>query len=192
MTDLARLLPKYDVPGPRYTSYPTVPCWDAPPTQADWVSHLGQALDRAQRHGFGAAIYVHIPFCRSLCTYCGCNTRITQKAVGAPYVDTLLAEWKILRERLARGPGGLPIAELHMGGGTPTFLTSAELAKLTDGLLGEGVMAEAELSLEADPRVTTKDQLATLRQRGFNRLSLGVQDFDPRVQLAIHRVQTVA
>lgn len=190
MHDLASLLPKYDVAGPRYTSYPTVPCWETSPTEDQWVSHLGAALDRAQRHGFGAALYVHIPFCRSLCTYCGCNTRITTKPVGEPYVQTLVREWRILRERL--GQRALPIAELHMGGGTPTFLTEGELATLTDGLLSEGVMAEAELSLEADPRVTTKEQLATLRARGFNRLSLGVQDFDPKVQVAIHRVQSVA
>lgn len=199
MTALTSLLSKYDVAGPRYTSYPTVPCWDHPPSTRDWLDHLDRALQRAADHAAGdaaprgAAVYVHVPFCRSLCTYCGCTTRITTKPVGAPYVESVLSEWHLLLDALGRRDAPPPIAQLHMGGGTPTFLSGDELAWLIDGLGAHGAFVpDAELSLEADPRVTTADQLAVLALRGFKRLSLGVQDFDPRVQRAIHRVQSVA
>lgn len=178
------LLVKYDVPGPRYTSYPTVPCWGATPTEREWVESVRAALRGP------AAVYIHVPFCRSLCTYCGCNTRITRKAVGGPYVGTLLAEAGLLAQRL--GVERLPIGELHLGGGTPTFLTADELARLIDGLAPVPAHTNGALSLEADPRVTTREQLAVLAARGFTRLSLGVQDFDPTVQHAIHRVQSEA
>jgi len=179
------LIARYDVPGPRYTSYPTVPCWDGAPSARAWLGALDEALERER----GAAVYVHIPFCRSLCTYCGCTTRITQKPVGGPYVATLAAEWRILREGLGRR--SVPIGELHLGGGTPTFLSPDELSFLCDELLAE-VTSDAELSLEADPRVTTDAHLQALASRGFRRLSLGVQDFDATVQRAIHRVQSEA
>ena len=184
------LLKKYDVPGPRYTSYPTILYWNDEPTVDDWIQSVSLSLDRAARDGAGAAIYIHIPFCRSLCTYCGCNSRITSNTtLGRPYVETVLREWKIYRERLDRQR--IPLSELHLGGGTPTFLSAGELEQLIDGILdGVRLSPDAEFSIESDPRVTHADQLAVLSRLGFRRLSLGIQDFDPRVQLAVNRVQS--
>ena len=185
------LLRKYDVPGPRYTSYPTVPYWAGQPTADEWLTSL--TLPGSTRRGApaGAAVYVHIPFCESLCTYCGCNTRITRNhELGLRYVDIVQQEWEMYRRRLSP-ENQLPLAELHFGGGTPTFLAPLDLHRLAAGILGGGrVTPDAELSLEADPRVTTREHLAALAELGFNRLSLGIQDFDPKVQEIVHRVQT--
>jgi oxygen-independent coproporphyrinogen III oxidase len=113
-------LKKYNVPGPRYTSYPTVPYWNDTPTQEQWIDSIGRALDEGARRQIGAALYVHVPFCESLCTYCGCNTRITRNhKVSSPYIEAVHQEWKMYVERLGRA---IPISELHLGGGTPTFL----------------------------------------------------------------------
>lgn len=185
------LLRKYDVPGPRYTSYPTILHWDNTPTTAEWLQSISDSLDLTEREGSGAAIYLHIPYCRSLCTYCGCNSRITSsKSVGQRYVGTVLREWEIYCEQLQRS-GPIPVSELHLGGGTPTFLSAAELEELISGVLKQArSTAEAEFSIESDPRVTTRDQLNTLSKLGFRRLSLGIQDFDPLVQLAVNRVQS--
>ncbi len=188
------LLKKYNVPGPRYTSYPTVPYWDTNPTAEQWIESIDQALREGEAQSVGAALYVHIPFCQSLCTYCGCNTRITRNfEVGRPYVDTVLKEWDLYLTRLGRttAANALPVTELHLGGGTPTFLTPSELERLVDGILSRArVLPGAEFSIEADPRVTSEEHLGTLAKLGFRRLSLGVQDFDPRVQDIVHRVQS--
>ncbi|MBL7717040.1 MAG: oxygen-independent coproporphyrinogen III oxidase [Bdellovibrionales bacterium] len=188
------LLKKYNVPGPRYTSYPTVPYWDTNPTEAQWVQSIDQALSEAAAQKVGAALYLHIPFCQSLCTYCGCNTRITRnREVGGPYIQTLLKEWKLYQERLGHTASGkrLPLTELHLGGGTPTFLSPDELDSLLSRVLETvDVQRDHEFSTEADPRVTTRDHLAVLAKLGFKRLSLGVQDFDPKVQDVVHRVQS--
>jgi oxygen-independent coproporphyrinogen-3 oxidase len=185
------LLKKYDVPGPRYTSYPTIVYWDDDPTIEDWTKSVAQSLDETEGEGSGAAIYVHVPFCRSLCTYCGCNTRITHHTeVAGPYVETVLKEWSLYRERLNRQQP-IPITEIHLGGGTPTFLRSEELTKLIEGILVDARLTpDAEFSVEADPRTTTREQLETLSRLGFRRLSLGIQDFDTRVQEIVNRVQT--
>jgi oxygen-independent coproporphyrinogen-3 oxidase len=185
-TPSAELLRKYNVPGPRYTSYPTVPYWERTPTEAEWIDALRAQLGTSP----GAAVYVHIPFCRSLCTYCGCNVRITRnRAIALPYLEHVLAEWRMYLARL--GVERLPLAEIHLGGGTPTFLTPEELRFLIEGLLANSTrQGEAEFGLEADPRVTTREQLATLSALGFRRLSLGIQDFDPRVQAIVNRVQS--
>jgi oxygen-independent coproporphyrinogen-3 oxidase len=189
---ISELLKKYNVPGPRYTSYPTVPYWDHNPTEAEWISSISDCLKSDQ--GKGGAIYLHIPFCKSLCTYCGCNTRISRHtAVGAPYVETVLKEWKLYREALERSgcDNSFPLSELHLGGGTPTFLAPAELEKLISGILENcRILSDHEFSIEADPRVTTREHLATLARLGFKRLSLGIQDFDPKVQDIVHRVQS--
>jgi len=187
----AELLKKYDVPGPRYTSYPTVLYWDRTPTEDEWVESLSAGLDEAEILGEGAAVYVHVPFCRSLCTYCGCNSRITcNTTVGLPYVRDVLREWDTYRERLGRGRR-IPLSEMHFGGGTPTFLTPAELEGLVVGILSNVERTpDAEFSIESDPRVTTPEHLRTLARLGFRRLSLGIQDFDPVVQRAVNRVQT--
>lgn len=185
------LLRKYDVPGPRYTSYPTVPYWTGQPSPAEWLDSLARPPASQRGAPAGAAIYVHIPFCESLCTYCGCNTRITRNhELGHRYVDVVLQEWELYRRRLSP-ENSWPLAELHFGGGTPTFLEPPQLRRLAAGILaGVKVAPGAELSLEADPRVTTREHLAALAELGFNRLSLGIQDFDPKVQETVHRVQT--
>ncbi len=187
----SELLKKYDVPGPRYTSYPTILHWTDTPTVDEWIASVSESLDLTERHGNGAAIYLHIPFCRSLCTYCGCNSRITgSTSVGAAYVKTVLKEWELYRERLGRSQP-IPLAELHVGGGTPTFLSAAELDELISGILKHAHQTSgAEFAVESDPRVTQPEHLSTLYRLGFRRLSLGIQDFDPLVQLAVNRVQT--
>ncbi|HKG12780.1 MAG TPA: oxygen-independent coproporphyrinogen III oxidase, partial [Pyrinomonadaceae bacterium] len=185
------LLKKYDVPGPRYTSYPTILHWETTPTAEEWIESVGHGLDETERLGEGAAVYVHIPFCRSLCTYCGCNSRITQsRTVGDPYVNAILKEWELYLTALDR-KNPIPLAEMHLGGGTPTFLSPAELERMIGGILrGVRRTTDSEFSVESDPRVTTRGHLDTLARLGFTRLSLGVQDFDPRVQQAVNRIQS--
>jgi oxygen-independent coproporphyrinogen III oxidase len=186
-TDLLR---KYDVPGPRYTSYPVIVYWDEPVTTTDWIQSVAASLS-ANSEETGAAIYIHIPFCRSLCTYCGCNSRITcNPFVGATYVETVLREWENYRRALQLSRP-LRLTELHLGGGTPTFLSADELDRLITGILAHVEQtSDAEYSIESDPRVTQKDQLEVLHRLGFRRLSLGIQDFDPRVQQAVNRIQS--
>jgi oxygen-independent coproporphyrinogen-3 oxidase len=185
----AELLAKYDIPGPRYTSYPTVPYWTAAPTQEQWLTHVEQAVHRARGQGEGASLYLHVPFCRSLCHYCGCHTFITRdKSVSDPYVDGLLAEWGLYVKRLGR----VRLGEVHLGGGTPTFLSAEQLKRLLSGLFEQAeVPADAERSIEVDPRTSSKDQLEVLAGLGFKRISLGIQDFDPVVQAAVNRHQTL-
>jgi oxygen-independent coproporphyrinogen-3 oxidase len=182
------LVAKYDVAGPRYTSYPTVPFWERSPTEAEWVTHVARALAAGSAHG--AALYVHVPFCHSLCTFCGCNTRITRShAFVPPYVQAVLAELDLYRRHL--GIERLELGELHFGGGTPTFLTADELAELLGGLFARlRTRSGAAGSVEVDPRVTTANQLQAFARYGFRRISLGVQDFDPRVQDIVNRTQS--
>ena len=187
----SELLKKYDVPGPRYTSYPTILHWTDSPTVEEWIESVSESLDLTERQGNGSAVYVHIPFCRSLCTYCGCNSRITcSTSVGRAYVKTCLKEWDLYHELLNHSQS-IPLSELHLGGGTPTFLSPAELDELISGILRHtNQTSDAEFSVESDPRVTQPEHLSTLYRLGFRRLSLGIQDFDPVVQLAVNRVQT--
>jgi oxygen-independent coproporphyrinogen III oxidase len=179
------LLERYREPVPRYTSYPAVMHWRAPPAKAAWTADLAATLSRPDAR---LSLYVHIPFCQSLCSFCGCNVRIVRNhALAAPYVDALLREFVLYRELLPGVP--LTLGELHLGGGTPTYLPAGELDRLLDGLLEHCIVAPgADLAIEADPRNTTREQLGVLRRHGFGRLSLGVQDFDPRVQEIINRV----
>jgi oxygen-independent coproporphyrinogen-3 oxidase len=193
-SQFGHLLKKYNVPGPRYTSYPTVPYWKENPTAENWVDSIFASVQAGMAKKVGAAVYVHIPFCQSLCTYCGCNTRITRnKTVGNPYVETVLKEFALYLSALkTRGfDQKLPLTELHLGGGTPTFLTAGELERLVGGLLEKcEITSEREFSVEADPRVTDRSHLEALAKFGFTRLSLGIQDFDPKVQEIVHRVQS--
>ena len=186
-----QLLNKYNVAGPRYTSYPTVPFWEDTPTEDAWIKSLDAALINASSSNIGAALYIHIPFCRRLCTYCGCNNRITRKpGVAEPYVQTVLKEYATYLKKLGRER--LPISEIHLGGGTPTYLTPDELNTLISGIREfADIQEDAEFSIEADPRVTTREHLVMLQSLGFTRLSLGIQDFDPKVQLAVNRMQSV-
>ena len=137
-----------------------------------------------------ASIYLHIPFCRSLCTFCGCNTRITRShSIVPPYLRSLLAELDLYLQQLQLAR--LEVGDLHLGGGTPTFLSSAELESLLAGLCARiRLRPDAIASVEVDPRVTGVEQLQVLARYGFRRISLGVQDFDPRVQAIVNRVQS--
>lgn len=182
------LFAKYDVPVPRYTSYPTVPEWKTPPTTEAWLASLGRALASADP---SVSLYVHLPFCESLCTFCGCNTVITRDHGRArPYVDLILKELDLYTATVP-GLTTRPISQMHFGGGTPTFLSPEELDALLTGtfarLQREGDQFEG--SVEADPRVTTPEHLDLLRRHGFSRLSLGVQDFEAEVQQLVNRVQ---
>jgi oxygen-independent coproporphyrinogen-3 oxidase len=182
------LIAKYDIAGPRYTSYPTVPYWDGTPSAEQWLGHVARALTAGRQRG--ASLYLHIPFCHSLCTFCGCNTRITRShSVVMPYLNALLAELDLYRHAL--GYERLELSELHLGGGTPTFLDLGELEALLSGLSARAPLREdARGSVEVDPRVTSVEQLALLARHGFRRISVGVQDFDPKVQEIVNRVQS--
>ncbi len=180
------LIQKYDRPVPRYTSYPPVPYWQpVPPTESEWLGAVNARL----RELPDLSLYVHLPFCEQLCTYCGCNKRITRNhGVEAPYIDALLAEWKRYLPAL---PAGTRIRELHLGGGTPTFFSPHHLGRLVAGILREvPAAAGADLSLEAHPNGTTPRHLAVLREYGFNRISVGVQDFSMDIMRIINRKQT--
>jgi oxygen-independent coproporphyrinogen-3 oxidase len=181
------LFQKYDVPVPRYTSYPTVPYWETPPTAEMWVENLNSTLSPADASW---SLYIHIPYCESLCTFCGCNTVITRDhKKEEPYVQALLAEFQLY---LAKVPdlAKRPLKHLHLGGGTPTFLSSANLKALLKPILDQVQCSEDfEGSIEIDPRRTTREQLQTLRELNFKRVSLGVQDFNPEVQRLINRHQ---
>jgi oxygen-independent coproporphyrinogen-3 oxidase len=182
------LLRKYDVPVPRYTSYPTVPYWAEAPTNEEWLTALRESL---APENSSWSLYLHIPFCESLCTFCGCNTSITKDhGKGLPYVDTLLKEWALYREKIPAF-GTRPLRHIHLGGGTPTFLSAEELTRLLEPLLmSAGWNPDlAQGSIEVDPRRTNKEQLKALRRLGFQRVSLGVQDFDPEVQRLVNRIQ---
>ncbi len=183
-----QLIRKYNIPGPRYTSYPTVPYWDNSPTQKEWADHVKQAFDHSNGCN-GISLYIHLPFCERLCTYCGCNTRITvNHKVEEPYIETLLKEWQLYLTAFEAPPN---ISEIHLGGGTPTFFSAKNLKRLIDGITDQATLIpEAELSIEGHPGNTTIEHLQILYQLGFRRLSLGIQDFDPRVQEVINRKQS--
>ncbi|MGE3683360.1 MAG: oxygen-independent coproporphyrinogen III oxidase [Bdellovibrionales bacterium] len=182
------LLRKYDVPVPRYTSYPTVPYWSDPPTTAEWIAALDRAL---KRESTTWSLYVHIPFCETLCTFCGCNTMITRSHDREhPYVQTLLKEFALYLDRLPLLTRK-PLRQLHLGGGTPTFLSPAHLDLLVRSLLDRVNVDPGRFdgSVEVDPRRTTSEQIQVLYNLGFRRLSMGVQDFDPEVQRLVNRIQ---
>ena len=179
-----------DVPGPRYTSYPTADRF----VEAFGPAEYRQALrQRAEGAVVGGApplsLYVHIPFCDSLCYYCACNKIITKhhdRAAG--YLELLAREIELHVQELGRGQG---LSQLHLGGGTPTFLSDEELAQLMGLVRGAfRILPQCEVSIEVDPRTATRQRLRHLAEIGFNRISFGVQDFDADVQSAVHRVQS--
>ncbi|MCG5054958.1 MAG: oxygen-independent coproporphyrinogen III oxidase [Myxococcales bacterium] len=186
---ITALVNRYDRPGPRYTSYPAVPAWNEGFGPSDYAARLDDWA-AAQRQGVAAplSLYVHLPFCRQRCLYCGCNVVISSKhEIVVPYLDTLEREIELVARHL--GPSR-NVVQLHLGGGTPTYLAPAELERLGEVVARTFSFADdAERSVEVDPRVTTPEHLGTLRALGFDRISLGVQDLDPDVQEAIGRVQ---
>ncbi|HEY8935672.1 MAG TPA: oxygen-independent coproporphyrinogen III oxidase [Cyclobacteriaceae bacterium] len=184
------LIRKYDVPVPRYTSYPTVPAWDVVNFSIrQWVSAVERTFDETNESK-GLSLYIHLPFCESLCTYCACNTRITTNhGVEEKYIQSILTEWELYRYIFGKTP---VIRELHLGGGTPTFFNPANLKKLLTSLLSTTILhPEYEFSFEGHPNNTTKEHLQVLFDCGFRRASYGVQDLDEKVQKAINRIQPV-
>lgn len=181
------LVEKYDVAAPRYTSYPTVPYWGQnKPGEESWRRAVADAWETGGRN---MSLYVHLPFCESLCTYCACNTRITKNhEVESPYIQRLLKEWAMYLDVLGETPR---VSELHLGGGTPTFFTPANLTQLIEGIRATSIIPkDAAFSFEAHPANTSSGHLQALFDQGFRRLSLGVQDFNPHVQQLINRHQT--
>lgn len=180
------LLDKYNIPAPRYTSYPTVPYWQhEPPTAEAWKSNLLNAFARSRE----ISLYIHLPYCENLCTYCGCNKHITKNhTVELPYIESVLKEWSIYIDMLPAKP---ILRELHLGGGTPTFFQPENLKILIEGILRQVELPERyDFGFEAHPNSTTFGHLKTLRELGFNRISIGVQDFDPYILDIINRKQT--
>jgi oxygen-independent coproporphyrinogen-3 oxidase len=186
------LLRRLDVPGPRYTSYPTADRFNEAFGPADYALALRSCVQGAARGARAAplSLYVHVPFCESVCYYCACNKVITRHHERAgPYLDALGLEIGLHTAELGVRQ---PVTQLHLGGGTPTFLSDAELARLMQMLHGAFAIADtAEVSIEVDPRTADPQRLARLANLGFNRLSFGVQDFDADVQQAVHRVQSL-
>ncbi|WZL87768.1 oxygen-independent coproporphyrinogen III oxidase [Salinimicrobium sp. 3283s] len=182
------LIQKYNVPGPRYTSYPTVPYWnEAAFTVAQYKERLKKSFLESNSEE-GISIYIHLPFCESLCTFCGCNKRITKRhEVESPYIAAVLEEWDIYVNLLEENP---VIKEIHLGGGTPTFFSPENLRILLDGLFEKADRAEeTDFSFEGHPNNTKQEHLQLLYDLGFDRVSYGVQDYNFEVQRAIHRFQ---
>lgn len=186
---MSSLIDKYNVPGPRYTSYPTVPHWDTAKFRLnDWKLSVKEGFDLTNTPQ-GISLYIHLPFCESLCTFCGCHKRITKRhEVEVPYIDTLLKEWQLYLELFEKRPH---IKELHLGGGTPTFFAPEQLDRLLAGILeGTKKVEHPNFSFEGHPSSTTAEHLQTLKAYGFTRVSFGIQDYNPEVQQAIHRIQS--
>ena len=193
------LIDKYNIPGPRYTSYPTVPFWDeASFTKEKWTDSVVKSFYESNSSE-GISIYIHLPFCESLCTFCACHKRITkQHSVETPYIDSVLKEWKLYVDLFGQIESQQPITtnhkpkikELHLGGGTPTFFSPGNLKRLLEGIFANAEIVEnPEFSFEGHPNNTTKEHLQVLYDLGFRRCSFGVQDYDEKVQKAINRIQ---
>lgn len=182
------LIQKYNVPGPRYTSYPTVPYWENEAFNYDsWIESFKKSFKESNAKE-GISIYIHLPFCESLCTFCGCSKRITKNhSVEQPYLKAILKEWKLYCNEMEEKP---IIKEIHLGGGTPTFFSIKNLEDLINGILKTSKKAkDFEFSFEGHPNNTTKEHLQKLYDLGFRRVSFGVQDYSETVQKAIHRIQ---
>ena len=185
---MCTLVQKYNIPGPRYTSYPTVPYWNMDTfSGTKWKSTVRQSFIESNGSE-GISLYIHLPFCESLCTFCGCHKRITKRhGVELPYIDTVLREWKLYIDLFPEKP---TIKELHLGGGTPTFFSPEHLEMLIEGIFIYANRAENyEFSFEGHPNNTSKAHLQTLYDLGFRRVSFGIQDYNETVQKAIHRIQ---
>ncbi|MDP2685986.1 MAG: oxygen-independent coproporphyrinogen III oxidase [Aequorivita sp.] len=185
------LISKYNVPGPRYTSYPTVPYWNNDHfSLSEWKKNVIHSFSESNSTE-GISLYIHLPFCESLCTFCGCNKRITKNhGVETPYLESVLKEWRLYLELFSERP---IIKELHLGGGTPTFFSAENLKLLIKGIFRDATLAEnPSFSFEGHPNNTKGEHLQTLFECGFTRVSYGVQDYNTAVQIAIHRLQPFA
>ncbi|WP_298116776.1 oxygen-independent coproporphyrinogen III oxidase [Flavobacterium sp.] len=182
------LIQKYNVPGPRYTSYPTVPYWEENLFSLEqWKNTFIKSFNESNASE-GISLYIHLPFCESMCTFCGCNKRITKNhEVENPYILAVLKEWNLYCDLLTNKP---IIKEIHLGGGTPTFFSPENLETLINGIFTRAIKAkEHEFSFEGHPNNTTRRHLQSLYDLGFRRVSFGVQDYSNKVQTAIHRIQ---
>ncbi|MFT5942457.1 MAG: oxygen-independent coproporphyrinogen-3 oxidase [Sediminicola sp.] len=185
---MSTLVQKYNIAGPRYTSYPTVPYWDLESFSGKaWRQTIIQSFKESNTTE-GISLYIHLPFCEQMCTFCGCHKRITKcHDKEGPYINAVLKEWRLYCDLFSYRPR---IKELHLGGGTPTFFSPENLRMLIDGIFNSAEKAEgSEFSFEGHPKNTTKDHLKTLFDLGFRRVSFGVQDYNEMVQKAINRIQ---
>jgi oxygen-independent coproporphyrinogen-3 oxidase len=184
----ADLLTRFDVPGPRYTSYPTADRFIDTFKESDYIDALEKNRAQLGQAALPLSLYVHIPFCESLCYYCACNKIITRHHErSAPMLQYITREVELQLPHLGQNKR---VSQLHLGGGTPTFFNDEELAELVQMLRARfEFMPEGEYSIEIDPRTVDAKRLAAIKELGFNRISLGVQDFDPAVQKAVHRTQ---
>ena len=182
------MIKKYDIPGPRYTSYPTVPHWQNETFSTEkWTKNLINTFSQTNQNE-GISLYIHLPYCESLCTFCACHKRITKNHnVEKPYIEAVLKEWEMY---LAIFPEKPRVTEIHLGGGTPSFFAPEMLQQLMEGILKNAdITPEHEFSFEGHPNNTTEKHLQILYNLGYRRVSFGVQDYDPKVQKAIHRIQ---
>lgn len=182
----ANLLEKYNIAAPRYTSYPTVPYWQTEkPQNVLWIENVQNTFAKNPE----ISLYIHLPFCENLCTYCGCNKRITKNhKVETPYMNAVLKEWQMYLDVLPSKP---ILKEIHLGGGTPTFFQAENLKILLGQIIDSAIVPENhEFGLEVHPNTTSVYQLQVLRELGFDRVSIGVQDFDEEILKTIHRFQT--
>ena len=181
------LLSKYNIPVPRYTSYPTVPFWKEGIDTEKWKRMFSEEFSKNNLQN-GTSLYIHLPFCESLCTYCGCNKKITTNhSVEKEYIEATTKEWRLYRQLMSEPP---IIREIHLGGGTPTFFSPSNLELLIDSIVKRAIVhPHREFSIEGHPNNTTKNHLKTLYDLGFRRISYGVQDHDPEVQRVINRIQ---
>ncbi len=184
----ADLMARYDVAGPRYTSYPTAPVW----TDGFGPADHARALEASAASGRPLSVYVHLPFCESLCIYCGCNVVITKRReIAGAYVERVEREIAAVAARA--GADRRLTAQVAWGGGTPTYLAPDQIERLMACIRTHFPLApDAEVGIEVDPRVTTREHVAAIARAGFNRISMGIQDFDEAVQVEIHRVQPYA
>ncbi len=181
----SELLNKYNIPGPRYTSYPTVPFWETAPSIQTWINKL----DKKCQESNAIEIYIHIPFCSSLCTYCGCHRVMAKNhKQDRPYLEALKNEWNFYLNNLK----DIKIKRIHFGGGTPTFFSPEDLNELVKKTILNNCQTTDDFygSFEADPRVTSIEHLQSLSEVGFTKISFGVQDFDEKVQKIINRRQS--
>lgn len=187
MISSQQLLHKYNVAVPRYTSYPTVPFWQEMKAGESWKEQFQKDFQK-QNSAEGISLYLHLPFCETLCTYCGCNKKITTNhSVEEEYIQVMLKEWKLYRQLMNETP---VIRGLHLGGGTPTFFSPKNLQFLLETIFKSSIIhPQHEFSIEGHPNNTTLQHLQTLYSLGFRRISYGVQDNDPVVQRAINRMQ---